>query len=189
TTRDSYVTAWPSGSPKPLASSLNVAPGKTVAASAILPVGPDGAINLYTSGGSHLLVDVMGWFSDDTAVPGASGLFVPVAPVRVRDTRTGTRPAGGTAVQVPITATPSVFDATARSAVFNLTATQPAASGYLTAYPHGSSRPSSSNLNMSAPGQTIANLVVGTLGGDGATSVYTSTSSHVIVDLMGYFLP
>ena len=59
-----YVTAWPSSTAQPTTSNLNVEfVGQTRANHAIVPVGPDGAINLFTLAGTHLIVDVFGWFS------------------------------------------------------------------------------------------------------------------------------
>ena len=60
-----FVTAWPSGLPRPTASSLNPAPGGgSVANLVIAAVGDDGNISLYNDVGSiHLIADVVGWFA------------------------------------------------------------------------------------------------------------------------------
>jgi len=71
--------------------------------------------------------------------------------------------------------------------VVNLTATQPTAGSYLTAYPSGTSRPLASDLNF-GPGQTIPNLVVVKLGAGGKFSVYNAQgNTHVIADVVGYY--
>jgi len=69
----------------------------------------------------------------------------------------------------------------------NITATQPCASSYLTAYPGGASRPTASNLNFSA-GQTIANMVIVPVGSNGQISLYNEAGqTHVLVDVLGWF--
>jgi len=59
-----FVTAWASGTERPFTSSLNIdRPGQTRPNHAIVPVGQDGAITLYTLNGTHLVVDVFGYFT------------------------------------------------------------------------------------------------------------------------------
>ena len=55
-----YLTAWPTG-PRPNTSNLNLTPGQTAANVAIVPLAPDGTIQLYTSGQTHILIDVIAW--------------------------------------------------------------------------------------------------------------------------------
>jgi len=75
--------------------------------------------------------------------------------------------------------------------VVNVTITGPRATGYLTAYPYGDSRPIASSLNFSA-GQTIANSVM--VGTSGTTSdefdVYNASAGTVqlVVDQYGTFI-
>ena len=73
--------------------------------------------------------------------------------------------------------------------VMNLTATGPSASGFLTAYPSGSARPTASNLNFSA-GQTLPNLVTVKVGDGGRVSITNSSPGtvHLIADVEGYYL-
>lgn len=57
-----FVTGWPSGSPQPLASTLNLTRvGETRANGALLPVGHDGEISYATQSGTQLLADVFGY--------------------------------------------------------------------------------------------------------------------------------
>lgn len=57
-----YLTAWPSGTPRPATSNVNF-PGKAVVANACLVgVGANGAVSIYSStAGMHVIVDVQGW--------------------------------------------------------------------------------------------------------------------------------
>ena len=56
----------------------------------------------------------------------------------------------------------------------------------MTVHPGGEARPTASNLNYVA-GQTIPNLVVAKVGAGGIVSIYTSASTHLIADVVGYF--
>ena len=69
----------------------------------------------------------------------------------------------------------------------NLTVTDPDGGGYLTAYPAGTALPNVSNLNFRL-GETIPGLAVVKLGSGAGLSIFTSTSTHVIGDVMGYFV-
>lgn len=60
-----YLTTWPTGT-RPNASNLNLTPGQTNANTAIVPLAPDGTIQLYTSGRTHLLVDITAWIPTAT---------------------------------------------------------------------------------------------------------------------------
>ena len=54
-----FVTVWPSGQPRPGTSNLNMErPGQTIPNLAIVPVGPDGSINLYSDQSTHYVLDI-----------------------------------------------------------------------------------------------------------------------------------
>jgi hypothetical protein len=129
-----------------------------------------------------------------------SGLpYFAVTPTRICDTRTGATPnpcngsgsgtlgPGGTLnLQV---AGKNGVPSNAAAVVLNVTVTDTTAWSYLTIWPTGSTRPTTSNLNWQA-GRTVANLTVPTLSGSGAISFYNAAGqADVIVDLQGYFAP
>jgi len=59
-----YVTVWPTGSIRPIASNLNFVPGQTVPNLVIAKLGPDGTVSFFNSAGTtNLVVDVVGWFA------------------------------------------------------------------------------------------------------------------------------
>ncbi|MEO6122080.1 MAG: DUF1501 domain-containing protein [Ilumatobacteraceae bacterium] len=59
-----YVTVFPSGEARPMASNLNTVAGATRANLVIAKVGADGAVALFNSAGAqHLVVDVVGYFT------------------------------------------------------------------------------------------------------------------------------
>ena len=57
-----YLTLWPDGQPKPLASTLNAVDGKVTSNMAIVPV-TDGSIDAYISNPSQGILDVFGYFA------------------------------------------------------------------------------------------------------------------------------
>ena len=77
-TAATFLTLWPSGSPRPLASNLNVVAGPTVANMALVGVGAAGRVSLYNLAGDvDVLIDVDGWF--DGAAPSAGSSTCVVA--------------------------------------------------------------------------------------------------------------
>ncbi len=62
-TAPSFVTVWPTGTDRPLASSLNFGVGETIPNQVIAKVGSNGAISLYNNTGSvDLVADVVGYY-------------------------------------------------------------------------------------------------------------------------------
>jgi len=59
-----YLTTWPTGQSQPLVSTLNSLGGPTVANAAIVPAGgaPSGAISVYVSDATNLIIDINGYF-------------------------------------------------------------------------------------------------------------------------------
>jgi alpha-tubulin suppressor-like RCC1 family protein len=63
-TASTYVTAFPTGSTRPLASNLNLAPQRDTANGAVVALGTGARVTLYNDiGSTHLLVDVAGFFA------------------------------------------------------------------------------------------------------------------------------
>jgi hypothetical protein len=57
-----YLTVWPSGSARPDASNLNVAPDRPVANLVLVPLGADGSVQVFNASGTiDLLVDLAGY--------------------------------------------------------------------------------------------------------------------------------
>jgi hypothetical protein len=125
--------------------------------------------------------------SDEPLPPASSApsRLTPVDPVRVLDTRpTGIVGAG----QVVAVALPTRVPVAASSVVVNVTATQAATDGFLTAYACGAPVPVASNVNYLA-GQDRAASAVVPVGAGRSVCVYSSAASHVVVDLAGYLAP
>jgi hypothetical protein len=120
---------------------------------------------------------------------GAAG-FVPLAPSRVLDTRSGTGAPGpvgpGATITVAVAGRAGVPATGAAAVVLNVTAVLPSAPTFVTVYPAGGALPEASNLNL-GPSQVRPNLVVAKLGG-GAVSLFNAAGQvHLVADVMGWF--
>lgn len=189
-----YVTAWPAGAARPLASAINVnGAGETVANLVIVPVGANGSVDLYSSTGVDLLADAVGYVTSAAAPVAATGLFVPLSPSRVFDTRPA-EPAAGPKGQIAArtTITPEVagvagVPADAGAVALNVTmiGTGP---GYATLWPSGATRPKASTVNTDAPGDIRPNAAIVRLGVGGDLDAYVLSPAHLMADAMGYFI-
>ena len=187
-----YVSVYPSGGQRPLASTLNVHPGETAANMTIVPIGADGRITLFLDGGSSdFVVDVLGWFAPSDA-------HTALVPARLADTRPGAATVdgsflgagplrAGSMLTVRVTGRGGVPATGVGAVVVNVTAVQPSETTYLTTYPSNTPRPVASNLNPAA-GRTTANLVVVPVGPGGSIAVFLADGAvHVVVDVVGWF--
>jgi alpha-tubulin suppressor-like RCC1 family protein len=190
-TNKGFITVYPSDVSRPTTSNLNLAgPGATRPNAVIVPVGPDGKIKIYSQNGAHLLADVSGYFTDTSAPDTDDGLFVPLDPSRLLDSRSGGAspiPADG---QTSFGVTGRLgIPSTANGVALNLTADQSRAKGFVTGWPSDELRPFTSNLNIPGPNETIANMAILPLRlPSGQISLYTQSGTHLIADSSGYFL-
>jgi hypothetical protein len=186
-----FITAWAAGQPRPDASNVNLpGAGAIVPNLAIVPVGAGGQISLFTDAGTHLLVDVAGWFSGSSAASSDEGLFVPVSPKRLVDSRVGLgmkKLPGGLPVEMPIAIPDGLPSGASVSAVaLNLTVTNTFDDGYLTASPSQVPVPNASNLNYSQ-GQTVAGLSITRVGANRNLNVFAFGGTDLIADIAGWF--
>jgi hypothetical protein len=122
--------------------------------------------------------------------------FIAVTPCRVVDTRGNgfTGDYGPPALQgngpprsFAIPAGPcSGIPGNAGAYSINVAAILPAADGFLTVFPTGAAQPASSDLNFLA-GEVVANAIVAPAGSGGAISVSVNVSTHMILDINGYY--
>lgn len=183
-TTDTYLTAWPDGVARPLASSLNLTPDNAVPNQVTVALGTDHKIDLYNFQGTvDLVADLGGYYATGTGNP-----FYTLTPVRTLDTRgVGAGPVG--AGQSTTADLSPWVPSSATAAVFNLTGTDTTTPTYVTAWPAGTNEPLASNLNLIA-GQTAANLTTVALGSGGQVAIGNFQGSvDVVVDLAGYFAP
>jgi glucose/arabinose dehydrogenase len=186
-----FVTVWPSDKPIPTASSLNPMGNDVRANLVIVPVSAAGKVSMFASSQTDLLADVAGWFTDASAGASSSGLLQTLAPTRVLDTRNTKTPWNPgetrTAPIGPVGQTQGDF-------VYNLTAVNTGGWGFLTAFFAGGTPPTASNVNFERAGQNRAALAITKgkaleAGGAATTSLYSLTSTDVLIDSQAYFTP
>ncbi len=166
-----FLTAWPCGTERPLASSANYPAGQPRSGHTTSRLGDDGTLCVFSSAPSDVVVDIQGVF-----VASGGQRFTAFTPQREADTRSTGRssvitvaaPLGASAVAVTLAVTGSQ------------------AAGFLTAYPCGTTPPVVANVNF-APGETIAGAAFVPVGVGGTFCVFSNVSVDVIVDLTGTF--
>ncbi|MEU0674864.1 S53 family peptidase [Streptomyces sp. NPDC006172] len=188
-TSTGHLIAYPSGATQPTASNINWLKGQTRPNMVVLPIGPDGKVNLYNAGTGtvHFIADVFGYFSSTSE--GSS--FHTAGPSRLLDTRYALGTARNTPVPGGSNLVLNINDghtlAKAKAVVLNVTVTAPTSNGFLTVWPDGTTLPNASNLNWTA-GQTVANLVTVPVVNGKIDFRPNAGSAHVIADLFGYYL-
>jgi hypothetical protein len=191
-----YLTVYPSGTTPPVVSNLNFVAGQTVPNLVEVALSASGSVSFFNSAGAtDVVADVQGWVGDNTNSWTPDGLYNPLVPQRILDTRTGNGapaarlgPNQSLNLQVSGRGGTQGVPATGVSAVtMNVTVTNPTAASYLTVFPTGATQPLASNLNFSA-GQTVPNRVAVKLGTGGQVTIFNSAGYvDVIADVNGYF--
>jgi lipoprotein-anchoring transpeptidase ErfK/SrfK len=181
-----YWTVWPHTRPRPQASNINIDELRSLSGDVTpnlvtVPVGADGLVDVYSSGGGNVIVDMLGYYTP--AESATSGRFSPLpAPRRVLDTR-GFGPFGAGE-----TRNFTVPGAAGASAVaVNLTSVT-IAPGYWQVFAGGSPRPATSNLN-SPPGlfAVAANQAIVPVDANGSISIFSQAGGDIIIDVVGTY--
>lgn len=180
-----FLTAWPAGQSQPLVASLNDPTGTVLANAVVVPAGAGGAVNVFTTDATDLVIDINGYFAPQG--PGGLSLYT-VPPCRVLDSRVpaGTLPFSSTR-DVNITAAPCGVPASAQAFVFNATVVPPGPLGYITMWPHGQTQPLAATLN--ASDGAITNNMAIVPATTGSVSVFPLDPTHLVLDIFGFFAP
>lgn len=193
TTADGFVTLFPGGSARPLASQLNPRRGATVANLVVVGVGPGATVDVFNNAATtDLVVDLVGAFGPAGAAGGGAAYF-PLSPTRVVDTRDGTGgvtgPVGnGTATTLALAGRGGVPPAGVVAVDANVTVVAPSADGHTTIWPTGP-RPLASILNFDA-GAVVANRDLVAVDGVGAARAWSVPPAiHYVVDVSGWYGP
>ncbi len=189
-----YLTIWPDGQFQPYVSTMN-SDGRIKANAAIVPAGNPGAVDVYVSDTTNVILDIDGYFTP----PASSTLaFYSLPPCRLVDTRLNNL--GGPYLQgaqerdfnlqnsandcIPQNVVPSAYS-------LNITAV-PHPSGlplsYLTMWPQGQPQPLVSTLN-NPTGTIVANAALVSPGSTGEVAVYPTNDTDLLIDINGYFAP
>src|ERR1019366_8971706 len=187
-----YMTVWPTGQNKPLVSTLNALTGTVTANAALVPSGLQGAISVYPSSATDLVIDVDGYFAQPLSGPQPADGPQPLslytlAPCRVLDTRQGSGAFSGT---IPVDVLTSVCQVpSAQAYVLNATVVpyhgQPL--GYLTLWPDAESKPVVATLNALDGAITSNMAIVPTL--NGSIDAFATTPTDLVADIFSYFAP
>jgi len=180
-----YLTVWPSGLPQPFASALNDSRGGTLANAVIVPAGTGGAVSVYATHNTDLVVDIDGAF----APPGPEGLALyTLQPCRILDTRQpmGAPPVDST-ISVNVRSSSCGVPSAAQAYVLNATVVPVGPLDFITMWPEGQTQPLASTLN--APDGAITSNMAIVPTTNGSISVFVSQPTHLILDISGYFAP
>ena len=190
------ITVYPSDATNvPVTSNLNFVPGETRPNLVTVKVSGDGFVSLanQSSGSTHLIADVAGYYLAGTAT--LPGMFVPVTPTRLLDTRFGPGPVGAMGSQaslaLQIAGNAPVPGTSVGAVVLNVTETGPSQAGNISVYPSDAATvPVTSNLNFVA-GDTHPNMVIVKVGApDGKVKLANQSAgtTYLLADVGGYFL-
>ena len=174
---DGFLSAFPCGGAVPQTSTVNFVAGQTVSNAALVGLGASGSgkgkVCIRTNVATDVLVDVGAYAS-----PGGAFGFAPVAPRRLVDTRATTAVAPGDTRRVPVGA-PG-----AGAVTLNVTSVQASGPGSVTVWPCGQPPPTSPTLTMGG-GDIVPNTATVAVGDGGTLCVASTTTTHVVIDLMG----
>jgi hypothetical protein len=145
-------------------------------------VADDGYIRLHVVQGAQHVRGVRIYYVP--AVAAAAGGFQAGPVARVVDTRVNL---GGPMIQPNEERRVGLPTASgARAAVFNLTVTDTVGGGYLAAFPAGTAYQSTSSVNWSSTGSTIAALVISGVDSSGAVTIRGGVNpTNFLVDFVG----
>ena len=200
-----YLTVYPTGvTPAPTVSNLNFVAGPAVPNAVTIKLGTNGKVTLVNGSSDtvDVIADVNGYYRAGAAT--VSGMFVPLPPARILDSRTGLgMPKGDFKAStarmlnnyetialkvVGFGGVPS-SSAVVGAVVMNVTVAGATQAGYLTIFPDGTVRPQASSVNF-AKWQVVPNLVTVKVGSTGAIDVYNMTAGQtaVVSDVAGYYI-
>ena len=201
-----YLTVYPAGSSRAVVSSLNWRSAPTGVANMVtVALGKDGEVSVYNdSGTTDVILDAQGYYD---AASGTAGLYNPLTPARLADTRCAASPqpsfcseehlpsvnssleavGPGATINLRVTGVGGVPPAGVSAVVLHVTAVEPSANTYITAYPAGSARAIVANLNVPA-GQVVPNRVIVGVGSNGQVTLYNNSGTvDLVVDVAGYY--
>ncbi|WP_157063491.1 RCC1 domain-containing protein [Luteipulveratus mongoliensis] len=174
-----WLSTFPSGTTRSSFPAL-VTYGAPRSGLTVSKVGSGGAVSIYSSQGTHLVVDVLGW------VPTAGSDYVPIAPARLADSHSGVgvpkaRLAAGATTMLTVAGHGGVPATGVRAVQLTVRAVDPASAGWLRVGPNTGT----STLNFPAH-LSLMNSTTVAPNADGKVEIYNSAATDLIVDVIGY---
>jgi uncharacterized repeat protein (TIGR03803 family) len=193
----SYLTIWPAGGTQPVVSTMNSLDGRVKANAAIVPAGASGAVSVYVTNTTNVVLDIDGYFAPATQ---STLAFYPLPPCRVADTRSIHYPQGLGAPQlsagvardfpmlsstcIPTNVTPAAYS-------LNFTAVpyphQGDPLGYLELWPTGQQPLNPVSTLNNPTGTNVANAAIVPAGTHGEITAYANDDTNLLIDINGYF--
>ena len=198
-----YLTVAPSISGTPPTETVSFASGVNTAAEVTVPTDSSGDVDVYASlasGTVDVIVDVEGYYGASTS---NGDPYIPVPPIRIADSVTPACPNSfvaftgtedlslasihGCNSPSTLSGLPSGGNFTA--VVLSVTVLSSTSTGFLNAYPTGTTEPPTSNINFGMS-DYVNNLITVEVSASGDVTFATSASSNinVIIDLEGYYV-
>jgi hypothetical protein len=194
--RLAYLTVWQTGQPMPVASVISAGKASAVASAALIPAGAGGAISVFSSDATDLIIDINGYFAD--ASLGTGNQFYALTPCRIADTRIGQGQSGAfgppafpqnTSRELDIPQSQCSVPSSVVAYSMNVTvAPRTTYLGFLSAWPSGQPFPVVSTLN-SWDGNVVANAAIIPAGLRGGVTILVSDATDLWLDINGYFAP
>lgn len=147
--------------------------------------GGEGAVAVYPSDNTDLIIDINGYFGPAS---GNRNSLYPSSPCRVLDTRSaGGAFSGELNPPIAMLAAPCGLSGAAQAYVLNATVVPTGQLGYLSLWPDGTVKPLVSTLN--APDGAITSNMAVVPNVDGSLDAYASGLTQLILDISSYFAP
>ena len=187
----SLLTAYPTGESRGAVTTMVSLDGRIKSDPAIVPAGTNGAISIYASNTTNVVVDFSGFFA--SAAQGGLQFF-PLPPCRLVDTRNANGPLGGPSLQgnqerdfpllqspcIPQGITPAAYSLNFAAIPMNGTL------NYLTAWQTGEPLPLAFTLT-DPTGAVLADMGIVAAGSSGSIAVYPSNNTNLVIDINGFF--
>lgn len=195
-TAGGYLTVFPHGVTRPTASNAQHPKGVARASSVTVRVTNQGTgryVDVFNNAGSvDLVVDLFGFYVDDTASSGLTPSTYGSRDERVYDSRTSGGAFGNGAARAVVVSTGG-SQSTLKAVAVNLTVVAPGGAGYLQAWSGAGTPPTVSSVNF-VKGRTTPNFAIVPVrcADPGCTSASitirnVSASAHVVVDVLGLY--